>query len=533
MIELYNRGEDTTKNGEILNAIDGSLKVALSSENELEATFLIDESENIANDKLIKVDAPEGKQLYRIYDYIKTSNSIKVYARNKYFDLKEKAIINNVKGTRQQILNTILSGTGYTGKYVGGNTDILTIEGKTNVIEILSSLEEEYIIKDNVVILGRVGADDGYTVEFGYNLDDIEEDISTDDVITRIYPCYQEIIGNPVDSKYINNYPLAHERFIDFEITTEEDDVELTEEQIKTILQEKAKEYFISSECDKPVCNYNVKMINLSETTEYKNYQILETVNLGDTVTCKNKNLNINCKERCISYEWDINDRKYINIELGQRTETYSDRILEKEKNIIQIIDDAKDKAEKDTNNLKVVMEKRDSEIELSVTNEIENRKAEIKVLDGKIEERVTEDDFTAYKSTTAKEISQKISKGTEFSSEMKQNVDAFKFLFHGASDGETTIDSDGITVKCGGFKVINSSGNTVMEFNYKGECIAKYMSATDLNCVNTDKGSTFYSMLYNMELAGFKNLNATKLAIGGQHIYDYIVDVLEDKGLL
>lgn len=540
MIELFNNNADTSKNGEILNAIDGTLRVVLGSENELEATFLINESSNIANDKLLKIDTPIGKELYRIYDINKSSNSIKISARHKYFDLRHKAVIGNVKGTRQEILNTILKGTGYIGKYTGNKNDILIIEGKTNVIEVLSSLEEEFSVKGNVITVGNVGENRGYTVEFGYNLEDIEEDVSTDDVITRIYPYYQEVVGDPVDSIYINNYPVIHEKIVDFEITSENEDVEYTEQQIKDILKEKAREYFKTTEYDKPLCNYNVKMADLSNTIEYKNYKVLESINLGDTVTCKYKPLNINCSERCISYEFDIVELKYNNIELGTPVETYNDRILKKEENAIKLIDDANDriddaieKAEEDNNNLKVIMEKRDSEIELSVENEVEERKSEIRILDGKISERVTSSEFEAYQEIMDREINQKVSKGNDFSTEMKQNWEAFRFLFNNGTDGETTIDRDGITVKYGGFKVVDSSGNTVLKFDSDGTCIAQYLSAKNLNCTNTDEGSTFYHMLYNMNKASFKKLNATTLYVSGQHIYDYIVDVLEDKGLL
>ncbi|WP_230131893.1 phage tail spike protein [Clostridium neonatale] len=508
---MYEEGQDTSKNGEILNAIDGEIQVVLGAENELEATFLNEESVNIANDKLLKIDTPTGKELYRIYNVVKSFNSTKVYARAKYFDLKDKVILSNVEGTRQQILDTILSRTGYTGKYIGSKTDIITVEGKTNVIEILSSLEEEYTVQGNVITLGTVGTDKGYTVEFGYNLQEIEENLSVDDVITRIYPCYQDIIGDPVDSVYINNYSLPHESFIDFEITSENEDEEYTEQQIKDILKQKAKDYFNTTNCDKPICNYTVKMIDLSKTTEYKNYKILESIGLGDTVTCKNKKLNINCKERCISYEWDFINKAYENIELGQHKETYNDRIIKNEKNTIKIIDDTKKKLSEDiddakeeaataTNNLKVTMEERANGIELSVKNEKEDRETAIELLDGKIQSKVSQGQL-----------------GTL----IEQNYEHVLTAIEDGSGTYVLIDRNGLTVNNGKLIIKDTNDVKVVYMSNKGLTIEDiYLGSTA-----REKGSNFYNSLLNMDEIPLDNGY-----VGNLSLEDYIIEIIRQN---
>jgi phage minor structural protein len=523
-MELYLNNQDTSKNGLFINAESCKIKVELAGQDELESVVLNSEIDTAVQDKLLKVDTPAGKELYRIYNSIKGMNSTRIYARRKYFDLVHKVVTKNITGTRQEILNTILQGTGYIGKYIGNKANKLTIEGKTNVIEVLSSLEEEYIVHGNVITVGHVGEDKGYVVEFGYNLEDISEDINIDDVVTRIYPCYKDIIGDPVDSKYINNYSIPHEQFIDFEITSEDEEKEYTESEIKSILRDKAVQYYEETSCDKPLCNYDVKALALKRTNEHYNYEILEDVNLGDTVHCKNKQINIICDERCISFEYDCIKKEYDDIELGQPTETYSDRIIKKESETAKLISDTEkgieEKEEEARNNLKVILEKRDTEIEASVTNEVENRKTAIMVLDGKIEEKVDTEEFSTYKSQTDREFSQKVSKGSEFSSEMRQNINAFQFLFEEASGNKTEITRNGLTIYKGGIEIKDNRGNTVMDIDSNGVMRITAAGIKDLNIYDTSSDSMFYNTLANMDVISCGEIKPNRLTLEDDEFY-------------
>ena len=58
-------------------------------------------------------------------------------------------------------------------------------------------------------------------------------------------------------------------------------------------------------------------MINLANTTAYKDYIKLVTVNEGDTVTCYIPGLDIDVKARVIDYEKDLMTGEYISLELG------------------------------------------------------------------------------------------------------------------------------------------------------------------------------------------------------------------------
>ena len=567
MIQIYiGSNSDITKNGIIINPISCEINPIMNGENELVMEFAIDDDglyKYIQNNNFISVPTPDftENQLYRIYDTKKSmsGNKITAYARHILFDLAKKVIFNKSlsNATGQQALDTILVNTRFTGhsNITLQNTIQYKLRNAMNVINgtevdsFTSCYGGEIACNNyNLTINTKRGNDKGIRVTFGYNLEDVEEDLNFDDVITRLYPYSGDLVlsGNG----YVDS-PLATSIGV-FEDSIEFSDIKVKEspedtEGYNTIAEAQAEmvrrcNKIFEKGLDKITANYVVKMQDLSKTTEYKRleYDVLEKICLGDTVHCYNKNIDIEVEVRCISYKWDCINEEYIEIELGQFISSYVDMQNQIISDTNKKIDDTKDElkddiadAKEETNNLKVVMEKRDSEIELSVTNEAENRTTAIEVLDGKIEERVTQGEFGTYKTQTEKEISQKVSAGTEFSSELKQNVSVFQFLFEGASDGKTEIGADGITVYEGGFKIKDNSGNTLMYIDSSGTIVCDTIGVDNLVLHNTEKGSSFYNSLANMEELYVKKVSTPNLYVDGKQIYDYIVMVLKNKGLI
>ncbi|NAS19374.1 hypothetical protein GND98_016295 [Clostridium butyricum] len=372
-------------------------------------------------------------------------------------------------------------------------------------------------------MVDKRGDDNKFTIRSGKNLQDFEKEISdmNDDFATALIMCSSdglylpnnEIIYSSLADKYDRyHYKVIKCDDVSFEdLVTEnssEEDIEKAKNIVYEQLRERAQNYFNEGMAEL-LGSYTINILELAKSEEYKDYASLTKCALGNEVTTIYPELDIKVTTRVTKIKYNVLNDEIEEITVGNIKKDIADSINNTENTVKnnkdELKEDIKKTSEKEKearNNLKVVMEKRDSEIELSVTNEIENRKAEIKVLDGKIEERVTEDDFTAYKSTTAKEISQKISKGTEFSSEMKQNVDAFQFLFEEASGSKTEITRDGITVYKGGFKIKDSNGNTIFWIDSNGILRAKYLWADDLKLDgdSAETGSSLWNVLYAMD---------------------------------
>ena len=277
------------------------------------------------------------KKFYRIFNVVKSLYSITAYARPLFFDLIDNVLL-DVRPTLkngEEALNIILEGTGFTG-HSNISTANTSYYVRKNIVEaILGNDENSFlnrwggeVLLDNfdIYINDKIGSDNGVRVEFGYNLNEIEEDINIEEVATRIIPTgYNGIMldgSTPwVDSPLINKYTKPKMRVINFddvkvkESETDEEGFNTIEEARQELIKRCNKLY--EEGIDKPSVNYKIDMINLANTTAYKDYIKLVTVNEGDTVTCYIPGLDIDVKARVIDYEEDLITGEYISLELG------------------------------------------------------------------------------------------------------------------------------------------------------------------------------------------------------------------------
>ena len=288
-------------------------------------------------ENVIAAEEDGKKKLYRIFNVVKSLYSITAYARPLFFDLIDNVLL-DVRPTLkngEEALNIILEGTGFTG-HSNISTANTSYYVRKNIVEaILGDDENSFlnrwggeVLLDNfdIYINDKIGSDNGVRVELGYNLNEIEEDINIEEVATRIIPTgYNGIMldgSTPwVDSPLINKYTKPKMRVINFddvkvkESETDEEGFNTIEEARQELIKRCNKLY--EEGIDKPSVNYKIDMINLANTTAYKDYIKLVTVNEGDTVTCYIPGLDIDVKARVIDYEEDLITGEYISLELG------------------------------------------------------------------------------------------------------------------------------------------------------------------------------------------------------------------------
>lgn len=345
MIEIYLKSNTNYKgNGNI--TLDPTSCIYKDSEKELTLEHFLDEEgrwKYIDFENVIAAEENGKKKLYRIYNVVRSLYSVTAYARPIFYDLADKVLL-DVRPTNklgEEALNIILSDTPFTG-----HSNLTTVSTsyyiRKNIVEALLSDDENsflnrwggefYCENFDVYINDRIGSDNGVRVEFGYNLNEIEEDINIENVVTRIIPVgfngiMLEGITPWVDSPLINKYTQPKMRVIEFsDIKVKENSDD--EEGFNTI--EEAREELIK-QCnllyengiDKPTLNYKIDMINLANTTEYENFKMLVNVNKGDTITCYIPHLDIDVKARVIDYERDLITREYNSIELGNSVEDF------------------------------------------------------------------------------------------------------------------------------------------------------------------------------------------------------------------
>jgi len=291
---------------------------------------------------LVKADG----QLYRIYRKQKTLTSVVINARHVYFDLLEN-LLDDVRPTNltgAAALDYILTRTQYAHPFsntsdVGGNNTIYFV--RKNPIEAISEIINTYggeLKRDNFAIslMQQRGVSNGTLISYSKNIIGLEETLDTDGICTRIMPVGAEgllLTEKYIDSQYINNYPNPKIKVIDFNDCK-------TEEDLRTV----ATNYMLNNSIDIPLFNYKVDFLELSKTEEYKNFAILETLNMADSVIIKHSKLNINLTAKVIKTTKDIISDRILKLELGffkaNLATTFNNSIQQVKQEIVQVTSD-------------------------------------------------------------------------------------------------------------------------------------------------------------------------------------------------
>lgn len=204
--------------------------------------------------------------------------------------------------------------------------------GVESVFLIVNEWQGE-LIRDNFTIKvnNSKGQDKGVHIKYGKNIIGITEKINSDNVATWIYPVGTNGITLP--EKYILNPVWENSDYPNFALRKK---VDFKNADSEGILRIEAQKYLEANAM--PEVNYKVDFILLGKTTEYKNYKVLEQVEVGDIVTVKHSILGIDIKVKVIGVERDILNAKNTKVELGQPLSTLDQYIAEISRNSDQII---------------------------------------------------------------------------------------------------------------------------------------------------------------------------------------------------
>ena len=289
---------------------------------------------------IIVASTPRGKQAFRIYRLQPTMNSISVFARHIFYDLLDNYITACTvsSGTAQQVLESMVNNFNYTMPFsfvadltgtnsfsVSNCNPVSALLGDGNDNDSLIVKFGGEILRDSfsVRVMQSIGVDRGVSIRYGKNLKGLTVDEDVSEVVTRIFPFGKDgLTGTVADSSYISSYPYPKTAKI-----------ENTECDTKAQLAAYAQKLFDSG-IDLPKINIQVDFQLLSKTAEYKNYAVLEDVQLGDVVTVINSKMGFHKKAKVISYRWDALQDKYERVELGDFVETLATSVTSGEKSL-------------------------------------------------------------------------------------------------------------------------------------------------------------------------------------------------------
>ncbi len=351
MIHLYDKNEtDFTHNGIcILKPLEAVVTEELNGDYSLKITMPRGNKE-IEIEQIIKVPTQKSEQLFRVYnsDIDMLGNQV-FYARHIFYDLLDYFIEDTrPSGSGALAISKILENTPFTGTsditeqgtaYYQMMNPVKAILGADNAfIEVWGGeLERDNF---NVRMRNHLGTDRGVSIRYRKNLTVLRLQTDLSGVYTKIMPTGlksngQTLLKLPekyISSPLIDNYVNTKTTRIHYsEIKIDE---EISEAHALEMLRNAAAQEFENG-LDKPQITATVEFIPLQDTEEYKDFAVLESVYLGDTVKIFHEDLNIELEAKVIEYEFDALSKRYNKVILGNANPKYGDtqkKYIEKQK---------------------------------------------------------------------------------------------------------------------------------------------------------------------------------------------------------
>ncbi|NMF06584.1 hypothetical protein ACUH7Y_25480 [Clostridium beijerinckii] len=371
--------------------------------------------------------------------------------------------------------------------------------------------------------------DNAFIIKSGKNLQEFQQDIddTSDDFATvlimkssdGIYLPNNEVITSP-------NVNILGKRYkvITCEDVSAVDDSTAALNVVYDQLRERGQKKFEEEGIDSLTISNTVKFVQLKKTEQYKNYPILEKCELGNNATIiyeKLNNLTVTARVTRIVYNpLALNGQgKILEVTIGNRKKANIVSTINKTTNAVNTVNTKTNantakikKVKKDADEFKVEINKRADSIELSVTNLKNDTEASIEILDDKIESKVSKGDFGSY---------------------IEQNVDSIVEAIEDVTGTHSmTLNGNGVTIRNGGLTIKNDNSENILWF-VDGIVYANTISTDELYIYNTEKGSGFYNILANMDEVYLNEIHCSYFSIEGKSLKSYIIDILEDKGLL
>lgn len=269
---------------------------------------------------IIKVNG----QLFRIYKVEKVQASdkrIKVYANHIFYDMAyyfiedvravnapvktamQKALVNDLSLIYEVDSDVVVANTLYM-------VEMSPVEAFFKMIERWGQGE---LLRDNykVKILKQVGKDTGVLIKYGKNIQGLKVTVDTSEVVTKIYPKGSN--GIKLKEKYISVPNWDSNIYPPFPLIKK---VEISDAGDEVTLRKMATD--IANTIGLSTVNIQVDFIELSRTKEYEQYKQLEAVKVGDIVTVRHSEFDVDIKVKVIKTKQDILTGLNTKVELGQ-----------------------------------------------------------------------------------------------------------------------------------------------------------------------------------------------------------------------
>ncbi|MDT2026587.1 phage tail tip lysozyme [Enterococcus faecalis] len=290
----------------------------------------------------LKAQVEDGSyQYFEIYNIKKNLQSVSVTARHIGFMANKNFIINSftANGNGTQIMNNLkaaltfkqrfnyLSNVGtthqFTAKQVG---PIDAIIGSNNGNQNLTGVTGGELEMDNfnLKLVKQIGSDNGFRIDFGVNLEAIDEDYDDESIINSLF-----LIGGVPENDYDQDKePITH-GFLEIAGVNDSNRRigKRENSECKTVeeLKEWGQSLFDKDRIHEPKVTHTVSMVALEHILEYEDiYEELSSLHFGDVAHVRAKEVDIEVTERMVEYTWFPTLGKFKDIVLGNDLSLYT-----------------------------------------------------------------------------------------------------------------------------------------------------------------------------------------------------------------
>jgi phage minor structural protein len=324
MIKVFNANEkEFNSNGDkILHPLKAVILKEDNGDYELSIETRIEDKDYIVNDNILVCDTPWGAQGFRVYNPQKKNNKITCTCKHLFYDtasylIEDANVVNKTCNDALDHLNnacdvktpfTLLSDVGTP------NSARVVRKSLEEAISIVLERWGGHLVRDNfnISIKSSIGQDNGVTLRYGKNIEDITVKEDWSKVATKILPVGKD--GLTLEETYVTladlgisdpKYGRPYTKTVTFTQNIEQD--ELSDADYRTRLIEdltvQASAYLRENYL--PKITYSVKA-NIERITD-----------VYDTIEVYDERLNLRLHTNVISVKWDCIQKRYTEVNFG------------------------------------------------------------------------------------------------------------------------------------------------------------------------------------------------------------------------
>ena len=191
----------------------------------------------------------------------------------------------------------------------------------------------------NLKLVKRIGADNGFRIDLGVNLEAIDSEVDEESVVNSLY-----LVGGVPDNDYDEDKEPITFKYLEIAGVNDSNRriAKRENSECKTINDLKAwgNTLFSNDRIQDPKATHEISMVALEHTIEYGDlYEGLATLHFGDTAHVKVIDRDEEIEERMIEYTWFPTLKKFKDIVLGNDLSLYTSRVETQAQEIKKKID--------------------------------------------------------------------------------------------------------------------------------------------------------------------------------------------------